>query len=161
VLRVWKDGVLIFDLIIFWLSQYYDLTSIDHLSLYLYSIPTERYQHHELWIINIPLVLQWVVVIGSYAFILRIRIIIDTRRGRIGMLIHRRPQTSTMYHTTIKQGRSAASMWGWRGGVVHIRGIKPDFHSFGASKMGWCFTYFWYQWDTLLNVWIKQQLTNR
>ena len=81
--------------------------------------------------------------------------------GRIGMLIHRRPQTSTMYHTTIKQGRSAASMWGWRGGVVYIRGIKPDFHSFGASKMGWCFTYFWYQWDTLLNVWIKQQLTNR
>ena len=35
----------------------------------------------------------------------------------------------------------------------------PDFHYFGASKMGWCFTSFGIN-DTLLNAWDKQTIYN-
>lgn len=85
------------------------------------------------------------------AFILRIRIIIDTRRGRIGMLksILRHPH-KRLHCITQQSNRVGGRLpCGYYGREAFIWGIMPDFYYFGASKMGWLFHLFWNWWHPI------------
>ena len=93
------------------------------------------------------------------AFILRIRIIIDTRRGRIGMLksILRHPH-KRLHCITQQSNRVGGRLpCGYYGREAFIWGIMPDFYYFGAWKMGWFFGYFGIN-GILSNAWDKQTI---